>query len=85
MDSQPDEISPLVDDSSSKEENSSSKEDDSFEEDSSSKEDSSSEAVNSSNTAPVKESGCSGSVSGVTIGVAMLGVAAAALLRKKED
>lgn len=73
MDSQPDEISPLVDDSSSKEENSSPKED------------SSSEAVNSSNTAPVKESGCSGSVSGVTIGVAMLGVAAAALLRKKED
>ncbi len=63
---------PVVDDSSS-------------EENSSSEKDSASNAVNSSDGNSVVASGCFGSVSGATIGIVMLGVAVAALLKKKED
>ena len=68
---------PIVDDSSSEEDTSS-------DENNSSEKDSASDTVSSSDD-NLGVSGCFGSVSGATIGIAMLGVAVATLLKKKEN
>ena len=80
---------PIVDDSSSEEdtssdENNSSEEDTSSDKNNSSEKDSASDTVSSSDD-NLGVSGCFGSVSGATIGIAMLGVAVATLLKKKEN
>ena len=74
-----------VDDNSSSEEDDSSVNDSASEEDSSSETDNSSDEDKASNTDSSSASGCFGSVSGASIGVAMLGAAVVALLKKKEN